>query len=409
VFGDMPEAERCLTRAEELARNHEQLAGLVEATTVRCGICTFTADFESAAKHLAEAASLGREIEDLDTTAFGLAHRANMLTHLARFDEAYETAQEGLLVAEEAQNLERRADLTSYSIPFYHLHKGELAEAYKWAEESYSTATRIGAPIPAVVATYILGMVSELRGKYEVALEWHRRGLDIARPIHDFLPFMLVLPLGGLGAICLDISEDLKDMALEYHTEALGLLNTPLGAAGGGTGWADLGFCVLALGYPDLAYERFQNGLTTPSMQMYLQRPKLLAGAALAAQALGKSEEAAQHIEEARRYSEENGFKWFNPLVDLADGQVSAARGESERALDSYRRATALAKEMDMPHVTWQAQAGAARILRECGHASEAAALQSSAHQTLTTLATLFKQDSYREAFEQSINKKIPA
>ncbi|MGA7731192.1 MAG: AAA family ATPase, partial [Chloroflexia bacterium] len=403
VLGQIVEADQCLAQAEELARKHEQFAGLAEATTVRCGICTFIADFETAAKHLAEATHLGRVIEDPDTMAFGLAHGATMLAHLARFEEAYEKAQEGLIVAEEARNLERRADLLSYPIPYYHLHRGDLAEAYRCAEEGYNIGARIGAPIPPIFAAYMLGTISEMQGNYELALEWHRRGLEIARPLMDYMPFMLVIALGGIGAICLDISEELKDKVVEYHSEALHLLGIPMGMPGGGTGWADLGFCAFALGYPDKAYEHFQNGLTIPSMQMYLQRPRLLAGAALAAQALGKTEEAIEHIQEAHRYSEEGGFMWFYPLISLIDGRVSAARDDSERALDRYKHAMELAQQMGMHHITWQAQLGAAQLLRDCGNTAEAAALQASARQTLKDLIANFKDDAYREAFAQSV------
>ena len=62
-----------------------------------------------------------------------------------------------------------------------------------------------------------------------------------------------MLPLGGLGAACLDISDKWKDQAIDYHREALDLLGTPMGIPGGGTAWADLGFCALELGLPEIA------------------------------------------------------------------------------------------------------------------------------------------------------------
>lgn len=407
VLGQLPEAGELLSRAEVLARSHEQAAGLAEAITVRCAICTFTADFDSAEKHLAEAADLGRQIEDPDTTAFGLAHRANMLTHLAQFDEAYKVAQEGLIVASEARNQERRADLMGYSIPYYHLHRGELAEASRWAEDAYKTATRIGALIPAVLSTNVLGFVAEMWGDYEAALDWHMKGLQISRPATDFLPFLTVLPLSGLGTVCLEISESLKDKVLEYHLEAENLLKTPGGSISGGAGWADLGFCALALGYPEMAYERFQSGLSSPSIPMFLQRPRLLAGAALAASALGKVEEARSLIDEAHRYSEERGFKHFYPLISLIDAQVSKAQGDTRRALAQFKRAETLAHEMGMRHITWQADLGASQLLRECGNLSEADVALSDAREILNELAATFQDDSYRLAFEESAAGRV--
>ena len=198
VLGQMQEAKKCLAEAEELARKHEQVGGLIEATTVRCGICAITADFAGAAKHLAEAARLGREIEDKETTAFGLAHRANMLAHQAHFDEAYETAQECLVVSDEAHNLERRADVLAYPIPLYHMHKGDLEGAYKSLEEAYTLAARIGASIPTVISSYLLGQVTEMQGNYEAAMEWHRKGLRRA-PTGRFPALLAGAAVGWTG------------------------------------------------------------------------------------------------------------------------------------------------------------------------------------------------------------------
>jgi tetratricopeptide (TPR) repeat protein len=289
----------------------------------------------------------------------------------------------------------------------YHLHNGALAEAYKRAEEGYTLGARIGASISPILASYMLGHIAELQGNYDAAMEWHRKGLQHARPLADFLPFMLVIPLGGLGMICLDISDELKDRAMEYHAEAANLLSTPMGMPGGGTAWADLGFCALELGYPDVAYERFQNGLNIPSMLMYVQKPRLLAGAALAAQALGKTEEGISFLDEAHRYAEEGDFKWFYPLIALVDARVSSAQGNTGRALEQYKLAETLAREMGIRHIMWQAQLGAAQLLRTCGNMVESSAMQANAQQTIDELTASFEDDTYKEAFRESMARKI--
>ena len=142
-------------------------------------------------------------------------------------------------------------------------------------------------------------------------------------------------------------------------------------------------------------------------MQMYIQKPRMLAGAALATQALGKIEEATGFIEEARHYSEEGGFMWLDPLIALADGRVSLARGDSERALEQYKLAETLAGEMGMRHIIWQAQLGAAQLLRDCGNAAEASATQENAQRTLNDLAASFNDRTYKEAFLESTARKL--
>jgi ATP/maltotriose-dependent transcriptional regulator MalT len=409
MLGEMPRAKEYLARAEGLARDNEELGGLVEAVTVQCGICTFTGDFDGAAKHLAEAALMGRTLEDPDTTAYGLSHRSQMLTHLAQFDEAYEVALEGLAASDHAKNLERRSEMMTYTVPMYHLHTGDLPAAYKSADEGFAIATRIGASIPAIIGSYILGFIKDLQGDYDEALEWHRKGLELARPLAGFLPFLEVMPLGGLGAVCLDISDRLRDKTMEYHGEALGLLKTPMGAPGGGTGWADLGFCAYALGEPQIAYEYFQNGLTIPSTQMYVQRPRLLAGAALTAQTLGLMDEARSYMDEAHSYTEERGIKVFQPLVHLIDGHVSAMRGEHERALQEYARAEALAQEMGMRPAVLQASLGRAAVLRERGDQNAARVEVEQAERTAGEIANTFRNEENRTAYRESMFEKIGA
>jgi class 3 adenylate cyclase/tetratricopeptide (TPR) repeat protein len=407
ILGQLPEAREYLARAETLARDNEELGGLVEAVMVQCGICTFTGDFDGAAKQLAEATQLGRTLEDLDTTAYGLAHRSQMLARLAQFDEAYEVAQEGLAVSDQAKNLEHRSEMLTYTVPMYHLHMGDLSEAYRSAEEGYTIAARIGAAIPAIVGSYVLGFIRDMQGDYDEALEWHGKGLEHARPLANFLPFLEVLPLGGLGAVCYEISEKLRDTALGYHTEALALLKTPMGAPAGGSGWADLGFCAYALGEVQTAYEYFRNGLTIPSTEMYVQRPRLLAGAALAAQTLGLADEARSHMEEAHRYTDERGFKFFEPLVHLIDGHVSAMKHENERALEQYGRAEALAQQMGMRPILWQARLGRARVLREHGEQAAARADIEGAKRTVGEITSDFRSEEHREAYRESIAEKI--
>src|SRR5207248_8179229 len=124
MLGQFDVAEQHLTAAEELARENEEVPGLIELYTVRCNMCAAIADFGNANKYLSEAAQLGRKLDDKDATAFGLAHKSNMLTHMTEYEESWQIAQEGLKAAEEANNLERRAEILTYSVPFYHLRNG---------------------------------------------------------------------------------------------------------------------------------------------------------------------------------------------------------------------------------------------------------------------------------------------
>jgi ATP/maltotriose-dependent transcriptional regulator MalT len=142
---------------------------------------------------------------------------------------------------------------------------------------------------------------------------------------------------------------------------------------------------------------------------MYVQRPRLLAGAALAAQTLGLAHEAHTYLEEAHRYTEMRGLKFFEPLVQLIDGRVSAMRGEEDRALERYTRSEGLAQQMGMHPIIWQARLGRAGVLRERGEQAAAHAEVEGAERTVSEMADAFTNEANRKAFRESMAEKIAA
>lgn len=402
MMGQFPEAERHLVDAEQLARESDDYSGLAELYTLKCMMCTATADFDNADRYLGEAAELGRKLDHKETTAFGLAHKANTQTHMAQFEKAWQTTQEALRVAEEIGNLEHKAEVLVYAIPFYHMHRGDMEAARQAAQEGYEIATQIGSWYSPPIGAYMLGSLAALRGEYEEAMRWYGRALDAARPIMQAAPFLVAMSLGGLGSTCLDISPRLVGKVTEYHTEALQILETPYGAAGGGAGWADLGFCALALGKIDLADRYFQNGLIMPSMPMYTQRPRLLCGAALVALASNRLDDAAHRVEEARRYAEDQEMRWSYPLVELTAGRVKAAQGNYEQALERFGQTETLSRGMEMRPFVWHACNGAAQLLSSLGRSEEAEARRADAQAAFSEMAGFFTNEKWRSMFIES-------
>ncbi|MEP6773970.1 MAG: adenylate/guanylate cyclase domain-containing protein [Chloroflexota bacterium] len=407
ILGQIPQAEEHLVEAEGLARRNDVVSGLIELYTVRCNVCMSMADFGNASRYLTEAAQLGRTLDNKDTTAFGLAHKSNMLIHMTEYDQAWETAMEGLKAADEANNLERRAEILTASVPLYHLRNGDLSLARDVAEEGYRIATQIGSTYAAPLGGAVLGYVTQMLGDYESSLLWFERTLAHARPLIDFVPFMAVIPLGGLGGVCLDISPKLVDRVVEAHSEALKLLKIPSGAPAGGTGWADLGFCAFAMGEVDRADEYFQNGLTSPSIQMYEQRPRSLVGAALVALEKNRPDEASSFVSEARQFTRERGMKCFYPMVDLAEARLSAARGDTEGALSHYEEADKLAVEMLMRPAALQARMGMTSVLAGRGRTADAQAAHGSAQAMIDEIAAIFRDDNYRQMFVESATGRL--
>ena len=170
----------------------------------------------------------------------------------------------------------------------------------------------------------------------------------------------------------MDISGQLFDQTSQYHTEALELMELPLGTVTGGLAWADLGFCVLAAGSPEQANEFFKKGLTVSTAFKFLARPLLLVGSAFVAWARDDASTAAALVQEAQEFVDERAMKHFYPLLSLANAQVRLASGDPTGALASFNRADDLAGEMGMRPLAWQSRAGAAQVLSALGQEKEA-------------------------------------
>jgi len=203
------------------------------------------------------------------------------------------------------------------------------------------------------------------------------------------------------------MSGKLAPEVASYHSEVLGLLSTPEGAAAGGTCWPDMGFSALALGDIDGAGEFFKNGLTMPSMLMYQHLPRSMAGSALVALARGQVEEATRSVGEAHEYVQQRKMKHFYPMVELVGGHVKTACGDLPGALEHFRRAEGFAAEMGMRPALLQARIDATRVLFALGRHSEAQTKFDAAQSIAEEIASLFKTESYREMYLENARAKI--
>src|SRR5581483_7944452 len=99
---------------------------------------------------------------------------------------------------------------------------------------------------------------------------------------------------------------------------------------------------------------------------------KFLIGLAYVALAQNDLDVAAQHVDDARQYAAQRSMKHFYPEIDLVEGRVYAARGQSERALELFAQAESGAAAMTLRPLVWQARAEAASVLSSLGRQAEA-------------------------------------
>jgi ATP/maltotriose-dependent transcriptional regulator MalT len=161
------------------------------------------------------------------------------------------------------------------------------------------------------------------------------------------------------------------------------------------------------LGDLRLAEDSIQKGLNFPTVYSFIEKPRLLAGAALLALTKGELEEANRRIEEARDYAEERGMRQFYPLIALIQGKVQVACGEIESGLESLDRAVSLAGSLDMRPTVWKAFAAASEALFAAGRDGEAKVKSEAARAVIQEIAGLFKDPDLRAAYLENALGKI--
>jgi class 3 adenylate cyclase/tetratricopeptide (TPR) repeat protein len=398
-LGQFAEAEIYLAQAEQISQAHNDIAGVAEGSLIRCRMCTAMADFDSVIKHMGHLAELGREVGSKENLVMGLEHVSTTLVYLTRFNEAWGKAQETLKAAQEAGDRMHESAILSLAIPYCQIQQGDFAGADRSLRQGMEIADRIGAVFCQVYGYWLLGELARWRGDYEDAIAYLQRALDYISPFEEFMPFAVVQPLGALGSVYLEISKQLTGSIVKFHHHALRLLESPAATAGGGTAWADMGWCALALEDHTLAQEFFQQGLNQPSMFMWLERPRLLAGLGMVALARGQTAEALSRVEEARHYASERGMRYFYPLLDLSIGRVHAAMGHFEQALAAYAAAESVGIELQMWPWVWQIQAAAAQLLEASGDRSGAEEKWQSARKIIEECSARFRDESLRRAY----------
>jgi predicted ATPase/class 3 adenylate cyclase len=385
-----------LAQAEELARQYEDLHGLAENYTIRCGVCNSTGDFQNAAHYLAESTRIGEMSANEELKAFGLTHTAMTRLFMAQLDEAREKAEQALQLVEQIGHRLHESELRAFIIPNYHLQRGELDEAQRVAEQGLNLSTRIGAAYPQSLAHYTLGSVALWRGEYQPAIENFQQGVK-AGEASGYPPFAIV-NIAALGRAFLEVSPSLRDTTAELHQRALQMMEQGPGASAGGSAWIDIGLCALALGDIERAASLLQMGLTVPTNTSLLHRPRYQCGLAEVYLARGQLHAARELVADARQYAEEHDMPLFYPLVAFTEGRVHAPE-DCEQAVHYFEQAYHLASAMLMRPLMVRACKEAAQVSSVLGNEQEAQSWRDQADRVTQQIADLLHNPEWRALY----------
>jgi tetratricopeptide (TPR) repeat protein len=370
-------------------------------------MCTARADFDSVVNIMGEVIEIGQELGNQEFIVVGLDHISSSLVFMTRYEEAWEKAQQGLQIARRIGDREHEASLLTGVLPLCYIRDGEFQAAHQVLLEGLELADRIGSLFSKVWAGWILADLLLWQGEYEMALLYGQAALEAALPIESFMPFLVVPPLGALGMIYLELSENFTDMVSELHQHALRLLESPGATMTGGTAWADLGFCALAQGNLALASQVFDKGLHVPTMFTLIEQPRLLAGAALLACQHGDLDHALSLAQEADSYATQRRMRHLLPLTSLTLGKINAARGELDSAGQAFQKAESEARSMGMRPLAWQAMAAAGDALAAANQIEPALLKRTAAQALVIEIADQISDLDLQHRYRKSALAKI--
>jgi hypothetical protein len=139
--------------------------------------------------------------------------------------------------------------------------------------------------------------------------------------------------------------------------------------------------------------------LDHPSFLRLVFKPRNLLGLAEIARRRHDLAKAQDFVDQARKIADDTLMRPFQAEVALAQGQLAAARGDHDAALEFFADARARAQEMTLRPIVLEAQRGAAVSFDALGRSDQAAKQRAQAEETLTTIANLISDVESRRSY----------
>jgi tetratricopeptide (TPR) repeat protein len=401
-MGQLEQAEPLLLKAEQLARDYQDKAGLGEMFLIRCQISVGSSDFDTAMNYMGDAIQVGKDLDVKEQIAWGLAHLSGTYVFMTRFEEGARVAAEAMELAREIDNREFQADIFT-TLALIQWRNGELDASIADSEQAAQIAEQIGLPLFVVIGDWGAGWVHVQRGEYTPAIAAFEMARRAAEPFASFMPFLKVMAEAGLGSAMLAAGAD-RNIALAYHKHALESSESPVAGMSNGAAWADIGTCALNLGNVELAQSLFERALDYPSFFRLVMKPRSLLGIAEIALQRGNFEAAQERINEARVTTDETGMRPYQPLIALANGNLNAARGAHENAVACFADAERSALEFKMRPTVLAACLAAARSLMVLRRSAEAEKKRAQAQAVIDEMADLISDPELRRAYRENVS-----
>ena len=268
--------------------------------------------------------------------------------------------------------------------------QGRLREGIQMAREVVGMSRELHEQAEEL-ASFVLGLGLSEIGEYEEALEFCRRGTELARKLPN--PFLLWLNLDHLGwayEAMLAFEE-----ARKIHEEALNLRGALGPQCERSSSIRLCAVAALSENWED-AYahaKRAHQGRTSldvlGSLSLHYEVEALLRG--------GDERSAREEVRQRAERGEVNERERVAYLRSLA--VLSEFEGDAQRAIDHLHEALTLAEKIGLPGELWQIQSKIGELHERRGEAEQAREAFSGAAQTLRMLAQKIEDEELRERF----------
>jgi class 3 adenylate cyclase/tetratricopeptide (TPR) repeat protein len=394
IGADLDGASKYLLDAKTLAEETGDEIGLAEYHMNACLVASMAGQVGTAVAHDEATVELGEKSGVSSIYISGLLRRAlNYITlvDLEKGVPAVETAAEQV---REMGNEEGIALVDSLGRGLVGYIEGDVRTALETAEQAQPTLERFASFYMALNQRNAGSFLFEL-GDLEGALS---RFVDTIR-IATRMGQLFVAGSGSSGMALVYATAGMASQAIEQRGRAVEATQNPMGEFMGSTIWADVGFVDLELGDAREALADFARGLEAASTSQHLERPRLLAGQALARMATGDFQGARADLDQAWDYAYGRAYVPPRTLLGYAAGVLETATGRLESADQTLDAAQQSAMDMGQRPMIARILEARARVAQLSNDAAAADAHSTAAREVVEAIGESIADDDLRTSF----------
>jgi len=354
---------------------------------------------EEALRPHQEARQLFEETGDLAGLAESLNGLGENALWLGRFQEGFQWCLESAKIADQVGNRSLSAE-NLYMTALSRETMGDYDAAQTEAERSVAVLTEIGDVWNLSFALIVAARIATTLGEFGKTLEYTTRGLELGRQVGAGRPTMLCLLMRG------SVLREMEDVrgAWQVDREAADLARIgEFGAFWAPFRYSCLALDAAALGRTDEAFVHIEEARRAlvggqrldDQLEVIHAEGRVLVTLGQAAAARDAATALAERVAAT-------GAGHYRVPALLLSADATAALGDVEAAAQSYGVAAQEAERMGRTPALWRALAGLAEVQRVLGRSQESAASARRAREIIDRLAATVPDERLRAIFLQS-------